>query len=276
MIDDVLDVLGCPHCGDELTRLDQVLGCAAGHRFDVARHGHVALLGPRSRTDTGDSTEMVAARVAFLAGGHYAPIADLLALLATPGGAGPLLVEVGAGTGYYLASVLDRLDARGVAIDSSVRAARRAAGAHPRLGSVVADAWSALPVRDAVADLVISVFAPRNPAEFRRIVRPDGALLIVTPEPDHLQELIEPFGMLSVDAEKPARLTQSLTRFFTRELSLPLRFEMHLQPGQVADLVLMGPAARHLDRTAFAAAVDRLPALTSVTASVTVGRWLPA
>ena len=106
-LDGVLPLLACPHCSAALARDGGVVGCPAGHRFDVARQGYLSLLGAASRTDTGDSADMVAARAAFLGDGHYRPLADAIADRVE---AGPVL-EIGAGTGYYLGGVLDRLAA---------------------------------------------------------------------------------------------------------------------------------------------------------------------
>ena len=75
MLDDVLDLLRCPHCAAALERVDGVLRCPAGHSFDIARQGYVNLLGAAS----GDDAAMVAARVAFLDAGHFDPLGDALA-----------------------------------------------------------------------------------------------------------------------------------------------------------------------------------------------------
>ncbi|MDO7785483.1 class I SAM-dependent methyltransferase, partial [Escherichia coli] len=60
----------------------------------------------------------------------------------------PVIMEAGAGTGYYLAHTLDLIaGARGVGLDVSVPAAKHLAKAHPRVGAVVADVWEQLPTR---------------------------------------------------------------------------------------------------------------------------------
>ena len=101
--------------------------CAAGHRFDRARQGHVTLLPPGHRPPSGDSAEMVADRVAFLEAGHYAGVTRALADAVADGPAPRALLDLGGGTGHHLAGVLDRLpDAVGVVLDSSrVRRAPR-------------------------------------------------------------------------------------------------------------------------------------------------------
>ena len=83
-------------------------------------------------------------------------------------------------------------------------AARRAARAHPRAGAAVCDVWRGLPLADACADVVLDVFAPRNGAEFRRVLRPGGRLVVVTPTPAHLAELVPLLGLIGVDPDKDA------------------------------------------------------------------------
>jgi 23S rRNA (guanine745-N1)-methyltransferase len=90
----------------------------------------------------------------------------------------------------------------------------------------------------------LNVFAPRNGAEFRRVLRPDGVLLVVTPGPDHLAELGTAAGQLSVDPEKDRRLAAALPGFALRERQV-LRVPLRLSPLDVWRVVHMGPAGHH-------------------------------
>jgi 23S rRNA (guanine745-N1)-methyltransferase len=236
--DPVVDVLLCPVCRDGLTRSGGALRCPAGHAFDIARQGYVNLLG---RAD-GDTAAMVADRVAFLAAGHYAPLARKLAEWAADRAPG-LVVDAGAGTGYYLDAVLAR-GGFGLALDASPMALRRAARAHERIGAAVWDVWRPWPLRDGAAAVVLNVFAPRNGPEFHRVLRPDGTLLVVTPTETHLAELGTAAGLLSVDPRKPARLAETLARF-ERVRSETLSYPMTLTAVEVRRVIGMGPAAHH-------------------------------
>jgi 23S rRNA (guanine745-N1)-methyltransferase len=229
MIDDALDLLACPHCAGALSRRGGSVTCMNRHTFDVARSGYLSLLPGDANLGSADTAEMVAAREAFLGAGHFEPLAEALADEAEralggraerrvggraarapgdraerplgtaaerPGLLPGCIIDLGAGTGSYLARLLDRLPGRiGLALDLSKHALRRAARAHPRIAAVACDAWRPLPVRDSVAGLVLSVFAPRNGPEIARVLRPGGALLVVTPTERHLAELVEQLGL---------------------------------------------------------------------------------
>ena len=275
-----VDLLACPLCAAPLAAVegDAALRCASGHSFDRARHGHVTLLPPGHRPPSGDTAQMVADRMSFLAAGHFAGISAALAgAVHDGGGAAPAaLLDLGGGTGQHLAAVLDRIpDATGVVLDSSPYAARRAARAHPRAMAVVADAWARLPVRDGVVDRVLVVFAPRNGPEVARVLRPEGWLVVVTPAADHLAEIVGPLGLLRVDPAKADRLAAALEPYLQPVAATAHRETVALDHAEVAALVGMGPHARHLAPGGLAASLSRLPASVPVTISVDVATYRP-
>ena len=270
-------VLACPVCRAGLTVDGGSLRCGSGHVFDRARHGSVTLLTPGARPPLGDDAAMVADRVAFLGAGHYAGLTAAIAGAAGDGGPVGTLLDLGGGTGAHLAGVLDRLpEAVGVVLDASRYAARRAARAHARAMAVVADGWGRLPVRDAVLDRVLVVFAPRSGAEIARVLRPGGRLVVATPEPDHLAELVEPLSLLRVDPDKQDRLAATLGPGLEPVTERTHREELLLDRAAVTALVGMGPHARHRSRPEIAAAVAGLREPVAVTLAVRVATWRPA
>ncbi|MEV7941240.1 putative RNA methyltransferase [Kitasatospora sp. NPDC088264] len=274
MLQDIERYLACPHCAQALTRHERALRCPAGHSFDLAKQGYVSLLAGDAHTGTGDTAEMVAARADFLAAGHYRPIADALAEAAADADPEGLVADLGAGTGHYLAHVLDALPGRaGAALDISKFALRRAAKAHPRIGAVVCDAWRPLPLRDASAGLMLNVFAPRNGPEIRRVLRPGATLLLVSPTARHLRELVGALGLLSVDEEKQRRIDEKLGPYLTSAGRRQVEFTLRLGPDDVRTVVGMGPSAWHTDPDRLAAALADLPDPVEVTASVTVAAY---
>ena len=76
--------------------------------------------------------------------------------------------------------------------------------------------------------MLLNVFAPRNGAEFHRVLDPAGTLLVVTPDTDHLAELVDALDLLRVDPDKADRVTGSLGGHFTPVSSAVHRAELAL------------------------------------------------
>ncbi|MEV5880401.1 putative RNA methyltransferase [Streptomyces sp. NPDC052101] len=247
-----LDLLRCPTCRTRRLRPDQgALRCPAGHTFDVARHGYASLL-TGTRATSGDDAAMVQARDRFLATGRYAPIRQAVAHLAADSAPErSTVVDVGCGTGYYLAGVLDQLPgARGLGLDTSVHALRSAVRAHERATAVTWDVFRPFPMADGVADVVLDVFAPRNPAEFCRILGPAGRLIVVRPTGRHLAELRGRVpAMVTIDPTKEQRLHRALDPYFEAVVTERVEYSMALVGLEALDLLGMTPSARHLSRT---------------------------
>jgi 23S rRNA (guanine745-N1)-methyltransferase len=268
MLDAIVAHLRCPVCAGPLAAAGAALRCPAGHSFDVARQGYVDLTGGRL-THEGDSAAMLAARAAVLDAGHFDPLTGAIVAAVPASGGKGLIVDVGAGTGHHLAALLDARPADvGLALDVAKPALRRAAAAHPRIGAARADVWRGLPVADGAAGLVLDVFAPRSGAEFHRILRPDGLLVVATPTAEHLGELR---GLLAVDPDKDRRLAAGLGPWFTPAGRSVRRWKMRLDAEDVRTLVAMGPTARHADPAALATG----PATVSGVVRLTLWRPRP-
>lgn len=268
----VVDLLRCPRCDAPCAVVGRAVRCERGHSFDLARQGYVNLTGS-SPPAHADSPAMVAARAELLDSGRYAVITEALVTAVPPGARD--LIDVGTGTGHYAAAVLDALpDSRALGLDISVAACRRAARRHPRLAVVTADAWAPLPVVDSGVDTVLSVFSPRNAAEFGRVLRPDGCVLTVTPGPGHLSELRATFGLLGVEDGKEQRLADT---FGAAGLTSAAQVRVErVEPWTAADAissVLMGPNAFHTSTEVIRSAADALDWPRSVTVSCVVTRW---
>jgi 23S rRNA (guanine745-N1)-methyltransferase len=261
-------LLRCPVCRLDLAGANGFLACRNRHSFDLAREGYVNLLDGRRRSlmAQGDSAEQFDHRTAILEAGHFDPVA--LAIAAHVARAGPpshaanwRALDAGCGAGHHLAAVAAalRTPVIGLGFDIARIAAQRAARRWQELAFAVADVWADWPVRDAAADLVLSMFAPKNFAEMARVLRPGGWLALAYPGPDHLAELVDRFGLLQQQAGKAARYVAAAERRIGPATTSRLVRRISLDRAAVRHAVLMGPNARHIAASALdldAAAMD--------------------
>jgi 23S rRNA (guanine745-N1)-methyltransferase len=170
-------------CGLPLAADERRWSCGRGHSYDIARSGYVNLLQPQERRARlpGDNRELLAARRRLFERGHEQRFATAIAGM-LPGG--PVL-DAGCGEALYAAvfpAPFYGVDISTVAIDAAARI-------HPEGHFVVANADRFLPFADASFAALTSITGRLNPSEFRRTLRRDGRLVVVTPGPDDLIEL---------------------------------------------------------------------------------------
>jgi 23S rRNA (guanine745-N1)-methyltransferase len=281
MLSDAVRSALCPVCRTGLTLIPTPSGnrlaCREGHSFDAARQGYFNLLVGKGTVFEADTAAMVAARFDFLSKGHYRTLAEAVAELARPAlrGPQPTVLDAGTGTGHYLNAVLAAVPASAIGLDISKFALRRAARMNPDVLNLVSDVWQPLPVADDAVDVVTVVFAPRNTAEFARVLRPGGQLIVVTPRPGHLAEIAGQTGMLGIEPAKEERLASSLEGYFAPHSTRDLDVELGLEPADVGNLARMGPAGHHLDTAALDAIIGTLPLMTKVSARFRISAFVP-
>lgn len=270
MLSAVVDLLCCPVCRAPLECADRTLLCGRGHAFDLARQGYVTLLGGAGNNFRSDTAQMLAARTRFLDGGFFDPIMSAVSEQCPSGAA---ILDVGAGTGHYLDAAVASSGGRGVGLDLSKLAARQISRLPGAIGAVVADGWQPLPIADAAIDVALSVFSPRNVPEFARVLGPGGTLIVVSPTPRHLAEVVETVGMIGVDKDKSVRIGNSMAGHFTRTERRLVEYPISLTHSQIADVVLMGPSAFHLTENDVHARLADSADLMTATVSVTVATY---
>lgn len=285
MLSHLIDVLADPADGTALSGAEDFsrLVSESGHSFDVAKQGYVTLAPGAGLKHKGDDADMVTAREAYLSKGHFAPFVEAVtgavqnALDSTVSADDvpePALLEVGAGTGYYLSHTLDSIEgARGVGLDISPHAARHLAKCHPRVGAVIADVWDRLPLRDESINAISVVFAPRNPAEFQRVLAPGGQVIVLTPQAGHLDELRDPLGILGVEEGKVERMYNQAVGYLEQAADpVNLAYAIQLDKESIAAQVAMSPSARHISAEELAERMAALPQTMCVTAHARLDR----
>jgi 23S rRNA (guanine745-N1)-methyltransferase len=102
---------------------------------------------------------------------------------------GAAVLDVGCGEGYYLGSLAAAGGFEAHGLDLSVPAVELAARRHPGITWLVANADRFLPYAAGSFDLVLSLDARLSLGEIRRVMAPEGRLLVAVPAPDDLVEL---------------------------------------------------------------------------------------
>ncbi|RXS41430.1 methyltransferase domain-containing protein [Idiomarina sp. 29L] len=188
------DQLICPLDKQPLQLNERTWCCENGHSYDVAKQGYVNLLPVQNKRskDPGDSKAMVQARRKYLEEGHYLPLARALADIVLEQGDQTLL-DAGCGEGYYLRYLVEQAEQKGTelsvaALDISKWAVQAAAKQDKRLSWIVASN-NAIPLADNSVDTILCVFGFPVEAEFKRVLKPGGRLIMVDPAVNHLTEL---------------------------------------------------------------------------------------
>lgn len=191
MKNNVFRLLRCPVCKAELLQDDLQKWCRCEgvkpHSFDFARSGYLNLAG--GRAGEGDLKNAVLARRAFLDAGYYQCLSNKIneILDAVPS---DLVLDAGCGEGYYTNRMAKNRAVLGIDLskDGVDYAARRAKLNDTGAGFAVASVFE-MPIKDATLDAVVNIFAPCAEAEYSRVLRNGGHLLVVSAGEQHLMGL---------------------------------------------------------------------------------------
>jgi 23S rRNA (guanine745-N1)-methyltransferase len=276
------DILSCPACGAVLTMSAGAAACPSGHSFDRARSGYLNLLlsNKKQSAEPGDSPAMLLSRRAFLQGGFYDPmseatnaaVAELLA-----GRTESQIADLGCGEGFFTARLKQALAAATspaptcYGVDVSRPGIKMATTYDREIRWLVASLHRS-PFQPQSIDVALSMFAPIDAADVRRIVKDDGALVTVTPGPDHL-DMLRLIIYSSVRPHPPTPAVMAGDTLFAPTASTRVRYPIVLDtPAQIMNLLAMTPYYWHVSR-ATRAHLETLTRLElTVDATVTVFR----
>lgn len=212
-----MNILRCPFCGSPFEREENSFYCEAHrHCFDIAKSGYVTLT--RAPGTAGDDREMVRARTAFLDKGYYRPFAEAITDAL---GDAKVVIDAGCGEGYYSDAAAERgalvygFDLSKYACDKAAKRAK-AAGHDSFFG--VSSIFE-LPIADKSADAVISLFAPIAEAEFARVLKDDGLLIVGAAGTRHLYELKRAIYQNAYENEGRRDLPAGFEEIYRRKVS---------------------------------------------------------
>lgn len=265
----ILDSLICPCCGEKMSLSNEgrsllCLGVRR-HCFDISSSGYVNL-SPR-HSGGGDSKSAVRSRSRFLDSGAYASVSDAVNdALSEYLPSGGLVIDAGSGEGYYSCRTSGRgfsvfgVDLSKDGVMSAAKRAKREALDNTLFG--VASVFE-IPVADGSADAVVNIFAPCAEAEYCRVLRSGGVLVIAHAGAEHLMGLKRKLYDSVYENEVRADLPEGMKLLSERQI----KYEITLtSQEQISDLFSMTP---YYWRTSVADK-DKLSALESLTTEVDI------
>lgn len=261
----------CPLDGKPLRLNERSWRCEDAHSYDVAKQGYVNLLPVQNKRskDPGDSKAMVQARRDYLEQGYYEPLARALANTVLAEGDQAVL-DAGCGEGYYLRYLVEQAEQKGIdirvaALDISKWAVQAAAKRDKRLSWMVASN-NAIPLADNSVDTIFCVFGFPVEAEFKRVLKPGGRLIMVDPAGSHLKELKAIIYSEQKSKNEALPITDSAFELTSEQ---QVTFPVSLASNQaIKDLLTMTP---HLYRSS-AEGRERIEALSSL--ELTADVWV--
>lgn len=180
-------MLRCPVCANPLyLSQNKTYVCEKKHSFDISKSGYTNLL--LSKTNSGDNKEMVNARSTFLNNGYYEKLALKIKEIVKDY-KNELIIDAGCGTGYY-SSFLKTETNLIYGFDISKFAIEKASRLNKNISYFVSSTAS-LPLDNNIADILLTIFAPTFPNEFKRVLKDEGIFILVVPNKHHLYELKE-------------------------------------------------------------------------------------
>ncbi len=236
------NALSCPICQSSVECDGKALYCLGQkrHSYDISSSGYVNFAMP-SQSGGGDSKDAVKARSAFLDTDMYKPICDMLCQkLKKYLSQSALVIDAGCGEGYYSNAVAQcGFDVIGFDISKfaaefgAKRAKRQSTDAFFAVASVFS-----MPLANACSDAVINIFAPCAEAEYSRVLRSGGILVVVHAGPRHLLGLKKAIYTDAYKNDARADLPTSLELIESDELS----FEITINGGDnIKNLFAMTP-----------------------------------
>jgi len=231
-------LLLCPYCQAALSNSEpRTYRCESNHCFDVSKEGYLNLLpvNKKKSKEPGDNALMIAARRAFLEGGNYdllvASIKTIIKDELSFGKKSFTALDSGCGEGYYSEHSLKKVTDKAVVLgtDISKYAVKSAAKKYKENLYFVSSVYN-MPIDSSSMDVILSVFAPIEPTEFKRILKNDGYLIVVSPAENHMKQLAE----LIYDSFRPHehKIVEEMPYLFDHYLSKRTTFDLEIKSSE--------------------------------------------
>lgn len=239
----------CPVCDKQLLKRGNSYSCNGKHAYDIAKEGYVNLLlaNQMKSKEPGDSKEMMIARSNFLNKSYFERLADHISKTAhnhfdIQQQSDYVVFDAGCGEGYYTDRIFQEFrkeveTPRVWGMDISKEAVRLAAKRNKSIGFCVGSIFH-IPILDNSVDCLVNVFAPFKEAEFQRVLKENGRIIMVTPGAQHLM------GLKNALYDNPYVNDEEIPEISAFKIaeSISLKYEIHLDNSEdIINMLKMTP-----------------------------------
>lgn len=219
----------CPVCKNKLVNNQKSYICSQNHCFDISKSGYTNLKLSSSKI-SGDTPEMVLARIKFLSQDFYLPLKQfLIAKIANDDS----VIDLGCGEGYYTSSMASKTS-NIIAVDLS-KSALTHGSKNDKITNYILASIFEIPISDMSADIIFNIFAPYPEQEVKRTLKESGYFIKVDPGPNHLFELKQ-----QLYKEPYLNETKPLDSLVLKDTHT-LTYQIDLNQQQLLDLYHMTP-----------------------------------
>jgi len=246
----------CPVCHLVLEKEKERYLCSNNHSFDLAKKGYLNLLlaNQKGSKEPGDSKEMVRSRRNFLNQGYYEPLSRrlnqiIVQLMLSDHLEKANILDAGCGEGYfthllkeYLLTQEEIPPAVFWGIDISKWAINYAAGRDKEINFAVASNYN-LPLLADSIDYILWTFAPGDEGEFKRVLHPQGKLIMVIPGTRHLFGLKQLVYQEAWEHEPKETISQGFRLLASHQVSYTIELN---KTEDILSLLAMTPYYWHI------------------------------
>lgn len=234
----------CPVCSEPFVTVeDHHITCSKDHRFDLSKKGTLHLLMKPAQSEY--TRNMLLSRQRIAQSGFWHPLLQAIrSVIKHPEGT---LLDVGCGEGAHSAYLRGQgITGPIIAFDISKEGINLAAGSYEDVFFAVADLAHS-PFASGQYDTILNILSPSNYSEFDRLLKKDGQVIKVVPNPDYLKEL----RALKEEKETPysnERVVQKFEDHFDDVEKITITYTVDLFEDMVEDFMNMTPLGWYIDK----------------------------
>lgn len=239
-----LALFQCPVCESNFERIENYqLQCTGRHQFDLNKKGSLHLM--MKSVESEYTREMLLSRQRIAQSGFWQPLLDSIVPL-LKGNKGPIL-DVGCGEGSHAAYLKNQgITSPLIAFDISKEGVNLAAASYSDTFFLVADLAHS-PFSSGQYATLLNILSPSNYKEFKRVLKQNGQVIKVVPNPDYLKELRD-LKESSKEAYSNEEVVSKFEEHFSTVEKTRVRYSYRLPKELREDFINMTPLGWHLEK----------------------------